>query len=156
MSDATFDIQELVAQSGVPRRTVYFYVQQGLLPPPQGAGLAAHYTEDHLLRLRLIPLLRGQGLRLDEIRARFQQMSPEEMRHMATALLERRASLRALIESAPDAIVISPQRQCRVGEFKGKHGKLTAAQIESGAGVLWPVWQSLQDVLDTFELRECR
>lgn len=51
---------------------------------------------------------------------------------------------------APDAIVISPQKQCRVGEFKGKHGKLTAAQIESGAGVLWPVWQSLEDVLQTF------
>lgn len=57
---------------------------------------------------------------------------------------------------APDAIIISPQRQCRVGEFKGKRGKLTAAQVASGAGVLWPVWTSLQDVLDTFELRECR
>ncbi len=79
MTVNTYDIQELVAQSGVPRRTIYFYVQQGVLPPPEGAGLAAHYTEDHLTRLRLIPLLRQQGLRLDEIRARFAQMSPEEM-----------------------------------------------------------------------------
>lgn len=51
---------------------------------------------------------------------------------------------------APDAIVISPQRQCRVGEFKGKHGKLTAAQRESGAGVLWPIWTTTDDVLATF------
>jgi DNA-binding transcriptional MerR regulator len=79
MATDTYDIQELINQSGVPRRTIYFYVQQGILPPPEGAGLAAHYTEDHLLRLRLIPLLRQQGLRLDEIRARFSQMSKEEM-----------------------------------------------------------------------------
>ncbi len=82
MTADTYDIQELVAQSGVPRRTIYFYVQQGILPPPEGAGLAAHYTEDHLLRQRLSPLLRQQGLRLDEIRARFGQMSKEEMSRM--------------------------------------------------------------------------
>lgn len=39
----------------------------------------------------------------------------EEMRHMATALLERRASLRALIESAPDAIVMTDAQ----GRIKG-------------------------------------
>ena len=82
MPKETYDIQELITQSGVPRRTIYFYVQQGVLPPPEGAGLAAHYTEDHLLRLRLIPLLRQQGLRLDEIRGRFTQLSGEEMRTM--------------------------------------------------------------------------
>lgn len=81
----TYDIQELVTQSGVPRRTIYFYVQQGVLPPPEGAGLAAHYTEDHLLRLRLIPLLRQEGLRLDDIRARFTQLSGEEMRSMLSS-----------------------------------------------------------------------
>lgn len=74
------DIQELVTESGVPRRTVYFYVQQGILPPPQGAGLAAFYTEDHLLRLKLIPVMRSRGLRLDEIREQFKAMSADEMR----------------------------------------------------------------------------
>ena len=63
MTVKTYDIQELVTQSGVPRRTIYFYVQQGILPPPEGAGLAAHYNEEHLLRLQLIPLMRGQGQR---------------------------------------------------------------------------------------------
>jgi DNA-binding transcriptional MerR regulator len=78
----TFDIQELTNQTGVARRTIYFYVQQGLLPPPQGAGLAAYYTEDHLLRLWLIPILRRQGLRLDDIREKFQGMGAEEMRQL--------------------------------------------------------------------------
>lgn len=83
LSADTFDIQKLVAVSGVPRRTIYFYVQQGLLPPPQGAGLAAYYTENHLVRLRLIPILRQEGLRLDDIREKFSRMSLEEMHRRA-------------------------------------------------------------------------
>ena len=82
MIEPTYDIQELVNASGVPRRTIYFYVQQGILPPPQGAGLAAHYGDDHLLRLRLLPILRQQGLRLDDIRARFAQMNVDEMQRL--------------------------------------------------------------------------
>ena len=84
MAADTFDIQKLVTESGVARRTIYFYVQQGLLPPPQGAGLAAFYTEDHLLRLQLIPILRQQGLRLDDIREKFARMSAEEMRQQVS------------------------------------------------------------------------
>ncbi len=80
MATTTYDIQALTSETGVPRRTIYFYVQQGLLPPPQGAGLAAYYTEDHLLRLKLISILRQQGLRLDKIREKFKGMSIEEMR----------------------------------------------------------------------------
>jgi DNA-binding transcriptional MerR regulator len=53
---------------------IHFYSQQGILPPPSGAGLGAHYDEGHLLRLLLIPALRQQGLRLDEIRSRLAGM----------------------------------------------------------------------------------
>ena len=68
---AEYTISELINLSGVNRRNVHFYVQQGLLPPPQGAGLGARYSDDHLLYLRAIPFLRGRGLRLDQIRERF-------------------------------------------------------------------------------------
>ena len=67
---AEYTIGELVSLSGVNRRNIHFYVQQGLLPPPQGAGLGARYSDEHLLCLRAIPLLRNRGLRLDEIRER--------------------------------------------------------------------------------------
>ncbi len=66
-----YTIQELIEQSGVPRRTIYFYTQQGILPPLQGAGLSARYQDAHLLRLKLIPLLRQHGMRLDQIREYF-------------------------------------------------------------------------------------
>jgi DNA-binding transcriptional MerR regulator len=65
-----YTITELSETTGVARRNIHFYVQQGLLPPPAGAGLAARYGDEHLLRLRAIPLLRNRGLRLDEIRER--------------------------------------------------------------------------------------
>lgn len=67
---AEYTIGELISLSGVNRRNVHFYVQQGLLPPPQGAGLGARYGDEHLLCLRAIPVLRNRGLRLDEIRER--------------------------------------------------------------------------------------
>jgi DNA-binding transcriptional MerR regulator len=67
---AEYTIGELVSLSGVNRRNIHFYVQQGLLPPPQGAGLGARYSDEHLLCLRAIPVLRNRGLRLDEIRER--------------------------------------------------------------------------------------
>jgi DNA-binding transcriptional MerR regulator len=67
---AEYTISELVSLSGVNRRNVHFYVQQGLLPRPLGAGLAARYDDEHLLCLRAIPVLRSRGLRLDEIRER--------------------------------------------------------------------------------------
>ena len=66
-----YTIQELMEASGVPRRTIYFYCQQGILPPPSGAGQAARYTETHLARLKMIPQLRAQGHRLDDIRDLF-------------------------------------------------------------------------------------
>jgi DNA-binding transcriptional MerR regulator len=80
MSEGDYSIQELSDQTGLPRRTIHFYIQQGLLPPPHGAGLGARYSETHLLRLRLIPLLRQRGLRLDEIRQQLQAMEVPELR----------------------------------------------------------------------------
>jgi DNA-binding transcriptional MerR regulator len=75
-----YSIQELCDKTGLPRRTIHFYSQQGILPPPLGAGLGAHYDEGHLLRLLLIPALRQQGLRLDDIRSRLTGMDLEALR----------------------------------------------------------------------------
>lgn len=76
---AEYTITELSELSGVARRNIHFYVQQGLLPPADGAGLAARYGEEHLLRLRAIPLLRNRGLRLDEIREQLTDLRQAEL-----------------------------------------------------------------------------
>ena len=73
MSDAQdrkLAIGELVQASGVSRRTVRYYVQRGLLPPPEGAGRGHYYRPEHLTRLLEIKELQGRGLGLEEIRER--------------------------------------------------------------------------------------
>jgi DNA-binding transcriptional MerR regulator len=82
--DEELTIQDLCDQTGLPRRTIHFYTQQGILPPPQGSGLGARYQAEHLLRLKLIPVLRKQGLRLDDIRQKFQTSSKTELAQVYT------------------------------------------------------------------------
>lgn len=83
MTSGRMTITELEKASGVPRRTVHFYIRQGVLPPPDGAGGAARYGEEHLLRLRLIQELQKSHLKLAGIREALDAMSLEEMRALA-------------------------------------------------------------------------
>ena len=64
-------ISELERESGVARRTIYYYVRLGLLPEAQKASRTrALYTEDHLALLREIEALRAEGLRPAAIRTK--------------------------------------------------------------------------------------
>ena len=61
-------VEELADLGGVSRRTVRFYVQEGLLPPPLGVGRGRHYSPAHLKRLLEVKTLQEQGRSLAEIR----------------------------------------------------------------------------------------
>ena len=114
-----YTINELEAASGVNRRNIHFYVQQGVLPPPSGAGLAARYDDEHLLRLRAIPLLRNRGLRLDEIRDKLAdadrkaieqivlqpQPLPGELRRAPRASISGRTTIRYTIAEGVELFV---------------------------------------------------
>jgi DNA-binding transcriptional MerR regulator len=63
-----YGIEEMAALGGVTRRTVRYYVQEGLLPPPLGVGRGRHYGPEHLARLQTVKAFQEQGLSLDEIR----------------------------------------------------------------------------------------
>lgn len=53
--DKEFTIDELAAESGIPSRTIRFYAQEKLVPPPDGfKGRTALYSEKHLELLKLI------------------------------------------------------------------------------------------------------
>jgi DNA-binding transcriptional MerR regulator len=76
----SMSISELAEAAGVTPRTIRFYVAEGLLPPPGGAGANREYTAEHLLRLRAIRRLKDAYLPLGEIRRRLASMSPDELR----------------------------------------------------------------------------
>ncbi|HET9660787.1 MAG TPA: MerR family transcriptional regulator [Thermomicrobiales bacterium] len=63
-----YTLQELADSAGVSIRTIRYYIGEGLLPGPQGAGPQSHYTESHAKRLRAIALLKDRFLPLREIR----------------------------------------------------------------------------------------
>jgi DNA-binding transcriptional MerR regulator len=66
--DARYGIAELAQLGGVSRRTVRYYVQEGLLPAPFGVGRGQHYGTAHLERLLEVKRLQQIGRALDEIR----------------------------------------------------------------------------------------
>jgi DNA-binding transcriptional MerR regulator len=63
-----YGIADLAGLGGVSRRTVRFYVQEGLLPAPRGVGRGDHYGPEHVERLLAVKRLQEEGLSLEEIR----------------------------------------------------------------------------------------
>jgi len=87
MNDADqYTIDELLQMTGVTRRTVRFYVQRGLIPPPAARGRGRHYGKEHLAGILRIQKLKRAGKRLDDIKEEVpnsrdssgNQTSPEE------------------------------------------------------------------------------
>ena len=76
-------IRELERASGLARRTIHFYTRQGVLPSPSGAGPSARYGEEHLLRLRLVPVLKQAGWRLESISRLFDRLDLAQLRCLA-------------------------------------------------------------------------
>lgn len=67
-NDFRYSIDELAALAELPRRTVRYYVQQGLLDRPVGEKRAAYYTNRHLEQLLTIRKWQHAGLSLERIR----------------------------------------------------------------------------------------
>lgn len=63
-----YGIDELADLGGVSRRTVRYYIQQGLLPAPHGVGRGPHYGPEHLRALLNVRTQQEAGRTLEEIR----------------------------------------------------------------------------------------
>ena len=63
-----YAVGDLADLGGVSRRTVRYYVQEGLLPTPLGVGRGNHYGSEHLAQLLKVKALQESGRTLDEIR----------------------------------------------------------------------------------------
>jgi len=67
MSTNPKTLAELSEESGIPARTIRFYIARGLLDGPVKAGRGAVYTAEHLARLEKIKELQAEGRMLAEI-----------------------------------------------------------------------------------------
>ena len=63
----TFTLDEIAALAELPRRTVRYYIQTGLIDRPQGVGKGAFYTQHHIEQLVLVRKWQLAGLSLDKI-----------------------------------------------------------------------------------------
>ena len=103
--EGRYGIEELADLGGVSRRTVRYYVQEGLLPAPLGLGRGRHYGAEHLQRLLKVKALQEQGMPLAAIREAID--GGGRKREMATAMVVREAPA-ALPRSAWSRLELVP------------------------------------------------
>lgn len=133
-----YTIGDLEAETGFNQRTIRYYITQGLLAPAHGRGPSATYDLGHLLRLRMIALLKAAYRPLDEIRARLAELSDREI----AALLE--------VETAPPEdrwrrVQLHPDIELHVRErATGRDGALEEA-VDLIVGLTRPVIDRLED-----------
>jgi DNA-binding transcriptional MerR regulator len=77
----TYSIAELTKLSGFDRRTIVFYLQQGLLPRPGRRGPNTRYPDECLARLRLV-----RGLKDLQDQGRCGTITLADMRELIAAL----------------------------------------------------------------------
>ena len=63
----TFTLNEIAALTELPRRTVRYYIQIGLVDRPEGIGKGAWYTQHHVEQLLLVRKWQLAGLSLERI-----------------------------------------------------------------------------------------
>lgn len=78
-------LEELARAADVSPRTVRYYVQRGLLPPPEFHGKDTTYGREHLLRLRAIKRLQQVHWPLEEIASRIAGATPAQLERLAAA-----------------------------------------------------------------------
>lgn len=79
-----YAIGDLARLAGVSRRTVRYYVQEGLISSPFGVGRGNHYGPEHLHQILRVKAMQEAGRTLDEIRG-----APAE--RVASRMRSRRA-----------------------------------------------------------------
>lgn len=80
--DPQYTVSELEQLTGISRRTIHFYVKEGVIAPPDGMAGGARYGAEHLLRLKLTRELQKSHLKLSGIREAMDSLSLDQMRSM--------------------------------------------------------------------------
>ena len=76
-SPPSYTLDDIAALSELPRRTVRYYIQTGLVDRPLGIGKGAWYTQRHVEQLLMIRKWQLAGLSLERIAELMRQASPD-------------------------------------------------------------------------------
>lgn len=112
-------LAELTDAADVSVRTVRYYIAEGLLPPPEGAGPASAYSPGHLARLRLIQRLKEAYLPLKEIRRRLSGLEDDEV--LAILARAEEAPADAELAPSPDATMAGARNYLALLEARAKY-----------------------------------
>jgi AcrR family transcriptional regulator len=117
-------IGELERESGVPRRTIYYYVRTGLLPPAQKASPSrALYAEDHVALLHEIATFRDEGLRHAEIKSRIAGRVKAANENGVDLVARREKETRdAILKAATSSFAIKGFRGTRMADLVAELG----------------------------------
>ena len=66
-NQTTFSLEQISTLVELPRRTVRYYIQSGLVDRPEGIGKGAYYTDQHVEQLLMIRKWQLAGLSLKRI-----------------------------------------------------------------------------------------
>jgi DNA-binding transcriptional MerR regulator len=102
MKPKRYTIEELGNISGFTRRTIRYYIQEGLVKPPAGRGRGGFYFDSHLETLHRIRLLQAEHLGLKAIQEILkggdeQSGEREDRTEAAVASLQDEATCRSSI-----------------------------------------------------------
>jgi DNA-binding transcriptional MerR regulator len=122
-------IGELARAAGVSRETIHFYLREGLLPPAHKVNArVSHFTDAHLVRLRVIKAFQQAHIPLARIREQLEGMSRY---------------------GSPDAPAVRDRVVSVVTEFLGLVGDepaITRAEVAQRAGVTPDQLTMLEDL----------
>jgi DNA-binding transcriptional MerR regulator len=115
MSPQTFTLDQICTLAAVPKRTVRYYIQMGLLERPVGETRGAHYLSSHLDSLLRIKQLTDAGVSLDRIREVLKgepAAVPPRPRHAGSVEVRSHIWIAPGIELevAPEQAQISPEQ----------------------------------------------
>lgn len=79
--DERWTLTELAERSGVPGRTLRYYISRGLMDGPAQAGRSAYYNRKHLTRIEQIRKLQQEGLMLAQIASKV-TATEQRVRHL--------------------------------------------------------------------------
>jgi len=102
-------LSELASKSGVPARTIRYYISLGLMPGPVQVGRNASYTAEHLKRILTIVQKQRDGLTLREIMRQERAQTDELPEPTNWSVLELTDGLRLSIRWD-----VSPRRMAQI------------------------------------------